>query len=130
MLKEVDLTREIIGIAMKVHGELGPGFKEVIYHQAMLSDLIENDFDVETEVEFDVIYKNKIIGIFRIDLLVNKKVLIELKAISGEIPKIFKSQVVSYLKASNLEVGLLLNFGNPSLEIKRFGNYKDYKRSV
>lgn len=64
------------------------------------------------------------------DLIVNNKIIVELKAVSGEIQKIFQTQTVSYLKASGLEVGLLINFGNPSLEIKRFGNYKNYKKSV
>lgn len=87
------------------------------------------DFKVETEKEFDVIYKDRIIGIFRIDLLVNDKVIVELKAISGEMHKIFLTQTVSYLKASQLEVGLLINFGNPSLEVKRLANYKNYRVS-
>lgn len=128
MYKEVDLTRKIIGIAMKIHTELGPGFKEHIYHQAMLNDLQEERFDVETEFEYDVVYKSKLIGIFRVDLLINNKIIVELKAVSGEMPTIFQTQTVSYLKASNLEVGLLINFGNPSLEVKRIANYKNYDR--
>ena len=130
MYKESDLTRKIIGIAMSVHRNFGPGFKETIYHQAICNDLVENGFNVEREREFDVIYKNNLIGIFRVDLLINKKIIVELKAVSGEMPKIFQTQTVSYLKASGLEVGLLINFGNPSLEVKRFGNYKNYTQSV
>ena len=112
---------------MKIHRGLGPGFKEQIYHTALLDDLTEQECAVETEKKFDVVYNNKIIGVFRGDLLVNSKVVVELKAVSGEVSKIFKTQTVSYLKASGLEVGLLINFGNPSLEVKRFGNYKTYK---
>lgn len=130
MYKESQLTGKIIGVAIKIHKTLGPGFKEEIYHQAMLNDLIEQKFDVETEYEFDVLYNGQIIGLFRVDLMIDKKVIVELKAISGELPKIFQTQTISYLKASGLEVGLLINFGNPSLEIKRFGNYQNYNRSV
>lgn len=129
MFKEEELTRKIIGIAMKIHTELGPGFKELIYHQAMIEDLEEENISFETEKEFDVVYKNKIIGTFRADLLVEDKVIVELKAISGEISKIFQTQTASYLKASKLEIGLLINFGNPSLEIKRLANYKNYRRN-
>jgi len=128
--KEWELTQKIIGIAIKVHGELGPGFKEYIYHRAMLNDLLEEKFNVETEYEYNVHYKNKLIGVFRVDLLINNKIIVELKAVSGEIPKIFQTQTVSYLKASRLEVGLLINFGNPKLEIKRIVNYKEYNNSV
>ncbi|HBU06493.1 MAG TPA: GxxExxY protein [Candidatus Magasanikbacteria bacterium] len=126
--KEWELTQKIIGIAIEIHKTLGPGFKEYIYHQAMINDLIENKFDIESEFEYDVYYKNKLIGTFRVDLLVNNKIIIELKAVSGELPKIFQTQTVSYLKASKLEVGLLINFGNPKLEIKRIVNYREYDR--
>ncbi|MFZ2189694.1 MAG: GxxExxY protein [Candidatus Magasanikiibacteriota bacterium] len=128
MYKDVDLTKKIIGIAMKIHTQLGPGFKEEIYHQAMLNDLLEENFKVETEYEYDVYYKNKLIGIFRVDLLINNKIIVELKAVSGDLPKIFQTQTVSYLKASNLEVGLLINFSNPSLEVKRIANYRNYNK--
>ena len=131
MYQDSELTGEIIGLAMKVHTSLGPGFEENIYHEALFRDLADNNYKVEFEKEFDVIYKGSIIGMFRVDLLVENKIIVELKAISGELPIIFKTQVVSYLKASNKEVGLLINFGNPSLDVKRFGNYENYyKKSV
>lgn len=126
--KEWELTQKIIGIAIEIHKKLGPGFKERLYHQAMINDLLEEKFEVETEYKYKVHYKNKLIGIFRIDILVDKKIIVELKAVSGELPKLFQTQTVSYLKASNLEVGLLINFGNPKLEIKRIVNYKEYDR--
>ncbi len=130
MYKESQLTQVIIGIAINIHNKLGPGFKEEIYHQAMINDLIKEGLKIESEYEFDLVYDDKLIGIFRVDLIVADKVIVELKAVSGEVSKIFQTQTVSYLKASRLEVGLLINFGNPSLEIKRFGNYKSYKKSV
>lgn len=63
MYKESELTGKIIGVAINIHKKLGPGFKEEIYHQAMIDDLIENNFIVESEQEFDVIYKNKLLGV-------------------------------------------------------------------
>ena len=122
MLKEEELTGKIIGLAMKVHRELGPGFKESIYHQAMIVILRAEGHEVETEKQFSVFLGAVKIGTFRADLIVNKKVILEIKAIGGKMPKIFLSQVVSYLKASHLEVGRLLNFGNPSLEFDRLAN--------
>lgn len=120
MLKEENLTGKIIGLAMKVHSELGPGFKENVYHKAMIIALNDGGLPVETEVPFIVKFDGKEAGKFRIDLVVNKKIIVEIKALGGKMPKIFQAQVVSYLKASKLSVGLLLNFGNSSLEFKRF----------
>jgi len=125
MFKEGDLTRGIIGIAMKVHRELGPGFKERIYHSTLLM-IFESTCRVDTEVTFEVRFENMVVGKFRADLVVGAKVIVEIKAVSGKMPKIFQSQLVSYLKASGLEVGLLLNFGNPSLEFQRIVNYKKF----
>jgi len=127
MFKEERLTKDIIGLAMKVHRELGPGFKENIYHKAMLNILSENKHAIQTEKSFKVYLNKKEIGSFRIDIMVDSKVIIEVKALGGKMPQIFQSQLVSYLKASGLEVGLLLNFGNPSLEFKRIVHYKNNK---
>ncbi len=123
MFKEETLTRQIIGLAMKLHTELGPGFKEIIYHKGMIAILEEAGNKVETEQPFKVYWKKIKIGDFRVDLIVDKKVVIEIKAISGKMPKIFQAQLVSYLKASELEIGLILNFGNPSLEFQRVVYY-------
>lgn len=124
--KESLLTGKIIGIAMKVHTALGPGFQEKIYHKALIHQLTDEGYNAEYEKEFNVVYNGRVVGNFRVDLLVNNKVIIELKAVTGEMPKLFQTQTISYLKASSIEIGLLLNFGNQSLEIKRFGNYHDY----
>ncbi|MFZ2189901.1 MAG: GxxExxY protein [Candidatus Magasanikiibacteriota bacterium] len=126
MYKESELTRKIIGVAMKIHREIGPGFQERIYHKAMIVALESEGLIVESEKQFDIKYQNIWVGTFQLDLVVNNKVVVELKALSGEIPKLFQTQTISYLKASKLEVGLLINFCNPSLEIKRFANYKNY----
>ncbi len=126
MYKESDLTRRIIGVAMKIHQEIGPGFPEKIYHQAMILALQDESAQFESEKEFDVFYVKRWVGTFRVDLLVENKVIVELKAVCGEMPDLFKTQTISYLKASGIEVGLLINFGNRNLEIKRLAHYHDY----
>jgi GxxExxY protein len=130
MFKEGKISKNIIGIAMRVHSKIGPGFNEKIYHRAMIIALKEHGFNIESEKEFSVYFQNRNVGKFKVDLVVDNKIIIELKAVSGEIPKIFQSQVISYLKASGIEVGLLVNFGNPSIEIKRLARYKNYNKSV
>jgi len=73
----------------------------------------------ETEKQFEVYYQNNRMGNLIVDLLVEKKVILEIKAVAGNIPDVFKYQLLSYLKASNLKVGLLVNFGNKSCQVKR-----------
>jgi GxxExxY protein len=126
MYKHSELTEKIIGVAMKVHREIGPGFQEKIYHRGMELALPEVGFIVESEKEFDVMFQNHWVGTFRVDLLINKLVIVELKAVCGEMPKLFHTQTISYLKASGIEVGLLINFGNRDLEVKRLARYKNY----
>jgi len=128
MYKESDLTQKIIGIAMKIHLEIGPGFQERIYHQAMIIALDKEGLLVESEKEFDIYFEGTRVGTFRADLIIENKVIVELKAVVGEMPKIFQTQIISYLKASNIEIGLLINFNNQSLEVKRLANYKNYKK--
>jgi len=120
-MKEKDpLTERIIACCFKVHNELGPGFNEKIYHRALEIVLKEDNLRYETEKEFAVFYQDKKVGSLRLDLIVEGKVIVEAKALSGNIPDIFKYQLLSYLKVSNLKVGLLVNFGNKSCQIKRF----------
>jgi len=128
MYKHSELTGKIIGIAMKVHREIGPGFQEKVYHRAMDVALVEDGLSVESEKEYAVKFQNRWVGTFRVDDVVNKLVIVELKAVCGEMPKLFHTQIISYLKASGLEVGLLMNFGNRNLEVKRFARYQSYDR--
>jgi GxxExxY protein len=76
------------------------------------------------------LFQREKIGKFRADLVIEDKVIVELKAIEGRMPKIFESQVISYLKASNLNVGLLVNFGNRSCEVRRLMNHPDNRRNL
>ena len=114
------LTEKIIACCFKVHNELGPGFAEKIYHKALMIAFEDAGLAYEAEKTFKVFFQDKKVGSFRLDLLVEGKVIVEIKALTGNVPEVFKYQVLSYLKASGLHVGLLINFGNKSCHIKRF----------
>ena len=113
------VTEKIIACCFEVHKELGPGFPERIYHNALITCLLEKEITFESEREFDVHFKGKRIGTFRCDLVIAGGVIVELKSVIGIMPILFKSQLISYLKASGLRTGLLINFGNKSCEVKR-----------
>ena len=114
-----DLTQKIIGIAMEVHRTLGPGFFEAVYEEALIYELEKVDFICERQKEFAIKYKDIVLKKkLRADLVIDNKIIIENKA-SGQIDPIDEVQLVSYLKASGLKVGLIFNFGNKSLEFKR-----------
>lgn len=119
-MEEIDsITERIIGCCFEVHKEIGPGFNEKIYHNALKLLLEEKGLRYKTEKEFEVFYLTKKIGSFRVDLVVEDQVIIEIKSLAGNIPMIFEHQLISYLKASRLHVGLLINFGNKSCQVKR-----------
>jgi GxxExxY protein len=126
--KYSDITWRIIGSAMTVHRNLGGGnFTELIFHRALVKELTFAGLVFESEKEVPVFYKGDIIGKKRLDIIVENKILLELKAIS-QIEPIHFNQVVNYLKIFNLEVGLLINFGKESLEVKRLVNNVHFKR--
>jgi GxxExxY protein len=114
-----ELTKEIIGCCFEVHSALGPGFNEKIYAKALEHQLTLEHLNFVAEKEFNVIFKDQFVGKFRCDIFVEGKVIVELKSVTGFIPKLFKGQVLSYLKASNVKTGLLINFGNASCEVSR-----------
>ena len=113
------LTERIIGCCYRVHSELGPGFNKKIYHNALTIALNQEDLSYETERRFDVYYQGKKVGNLILDLVVENKIIVEVKALTGNIPSVFKYQLLSYLKVSNLRVGLLVNFANKSCQVKR-----------
>jgi GxxExxY protein len=116
-----DITEKVIGCAMKVHRHFGLGFPEVIYKRSLLIELDNNRLNYRSEVEKDIYYEGCFIGKRRLDLIVEDKVLVELKAIS-ELDKNSYNQIINYLNIFDLEVGLLLNFGTESLQFRRFVN--------
>jgi len=113
------LTNKIIGICYEIHNVLGPGFVERIYLNALKVAFGKTDLKYETEKEYEVRFAEEDVGKFRVDFLIEDKVILEVKAVEGKMPKIFELQVISYLKAANLEVGLLVNFGNRRCAVRR-----------
>ena len=113
-----ELTRTIIGTAMEVHSNLGPGFLESVYEAAMAIELNLRNVPYECQKAITVMYKGEKAKDFFCDFLVGEKVLVELKALKG-ITGVEEAQVLNYLKATGLEVGLLINFGEQSLRYKR-----------
>ena len=113
-----DLTHEIIGAAMEVHSNLGPGFLESVYESAMAIELNFRKVPYEKQKVIPVMYKGEKAKDFTCDFLVDGKVLVELKAIKL-FTEIEEAQVLNYLKATGLRVGLLINFGQRSLKYKR-----------
>jgi GxxExxY protein len=114
-----DITRKIIGCAMQVHLHFGMGFPEIVYKRGLLIELEQSRLKLATEVEKDIYYKGQFIGKRRLDLIVEDKVLVELKALK-EVDKSCYNPILNYLKIFRIEVGLLLNFGAESLHFKRF----------
>jgi GxxExxY protein len=113
------LTKRIIGCCFKVHRELGPGYNEKVYHNA-LKLLFDNEgLRYQSEKEFDVFFLDKKVGNFRSDFLIENEVILEIKSLTGNIPILFHHQLISYLKASAIHIGLLVNFGNKSCQVKR-----------
>ena len=113
------LTEKVIGCCFKVHRELGPGFIEKIYSNALQVVLQKAQLNFIVEKEFIVMFEQRQVGKFRCDMLIENSLIIELKSVTGFMPKLFQNQLISYLKASNIKTGLLINFGNTSCEVKR-----------
>ena len=117
-----ELTKSIIGIYYNVYNELGHGFLEKVYHRAMIIELTKNGYQVEHEKKIEVFYKNEVVGIYIPDLIINKAVILELKCVEYLI-EAHENQLINYLKATNCEVGLVLNFGkDPQFKRKIFTN--------
>ncbi len=113
-----DLTRKIIGCAYEVHKELGQGFLEKVYEIALLHELRSQGLRAEAQAPIPVHYKGAVVGDYFADILVEGAVIVEIKA-SGALASIHEAQLLHYLKATGTEVGLLLNFGRPSVQVKR-----------
>jgi GxxExxY protein len=118
-----DLTRKIIGCAMKVHATMGNGFQEVIYQRALAFEFRDQAVQYSREFEMPIYYGDHFIGKRRVDFLVEENISVELKALLKLEPVHF-AQAGNYLEAYNLQVGLLINFGAVSLEFRRLTNKK------
>ena len=119
-LKYKDITEKIIGAAFEVHTFLGNGFQEVIYQRALAWELKQAGLSFVREIQQEIYYKEleEPIGTRRADFVVEEKVLVELKAVIN-LEDVHLAQVLNYLRAYRLEVGLLINFGSKSLTFKR-----------
>jgi len=109
-----EVTERIIGAAIEVHKELGPGLLESIYEEALCYEFELQSIKYERQVPADIIYKSKVIKGQRLDLLVAGEVVVEMKSLS-KLPEVAVAQVISYLKATGLKRGLVINFGEKRL---------------
>ena len=114
-----DLTYKIIGIAMKVHSDLGSGFLEKVYENAMMVLLEKEIIRAEQQKEIKINYYGKSIGNYVADILVDEKIIVELKTVD-KLTDIHSAQIINYLKATEIKVGLLINFKSSKLEYRRF----------
>ena len=121
--KYSDVTAIILGCAFEVHKILGNGFQEVIYQRALEEEFNIRGISFLREFEMPIFYKEKQVGVRRVDFLVNDVISIELKAIIN-LEDVHLAQAINYLEAYNVEIGMLLNFGAKSLEYKRLINSK------
>ena len=117
MYKYAELTEKIIKAAQNVHNRLGYGFLEKVYHNAMVLELRKTGLEAASEKVITVCYDGQVVGEYFADIVVADKVILEIKAVQT-VNTAHEAQLVNYLKATNIDVGLLLNFGK-SLEVKR-----------
>ena len=113
-----ELTGKIIGCAIEVHKYLGNGFQEVIYQRALAIEMKLQGLEFSREHEMKIFYKSEDIGTRRVDFFVESKVMVELKAVV-QLEDVHLAQAINYLEAYGLDIGLLINFGNTSLQFKR-----------
>ena len=118
MLKDEALTYQIRRAIFEVNRQLGPGFLESIYQRALAIELMSAGLKVETEKPINIYYKSQLVGEHRLDILVEDKVIMELKA-QSQMPTSAEAQLINYLRATGMQVGLLVNFTYPRAFIKR-----------
>src|SRR4051812_47711451 len=120
-MEDSDLTGKVIGCAMQVHSRLGCGFQEFIYQKALEIELRKTNVTFTREHEMPIYYDDELLGVRRVDFLIEHRIPIELKATTC-LEDIHLAQAKNYLEAYKLRVGLLINFGAKSLEVKRLIN--------
>jgi GxxExxY protein len=117
-MEHQELTEEIIGCAYRVYNKMGFGFLESVYEKCMLIELRKAGLEVESQRHLTVFYGNEIVGEFIADIIVNDTVILELKSVR-QIIKVHEIQLVNYLVATGKPVGLILNFCENKMEVKR-----------
>jgi GxxExxY protein len=118
ILIEGDVTEKILGASFKVLNTLGAGFLEKVYENALSVELRRIGLSIDNQKTFPVSYEGAIVGEYQADLVVEEKVILECKAVST-MDSVHEAQLMNYLKASGLRVGLLINFGRPKLQYRR-----------
>jgi GxxExxY protein len=116
-----ELSYQVMQAVFEVHNALGPGFVENMYEEALAYELELRRIPFERQKAVTVHYKDRVVGTHRLDLVVDGKIVLELKAVSA-LTDVFKQQTLSYLKAADLRLGLLVNFGTPRVEYTRIAN--------
>ncbi len=125
-LRHEEITGTILGCAFEVSNELGAGFVESVYEKAMLIALRDKGFSAKSQQPARVTFRGQCVGDFYADIFVEGRVIVELKAVKALTPE-HQAQVIDYLNATGVEVGLLINFGHPKLEYRSFTRSKDFK---
>ncbi len=125
----MNISRLVIGCAMGVHRELGCGYLELVYERALEIELKSKGIRVERQVSLPVSYKGNPVGTFIADMVVAGCLIVELKASGSTTPR-DEAQLINYLKASKIPVGLLFNFGSPSLKTKRLVHQLNEDRPI
>jgi GxxExxY protein len=118
VLRFEELSSKVIGAALAVHRELGPGFLESVYHCAMRVSLTHRAISFESQYPVDITFEGVPVGRARIDLVISRQIILELKSVD-QLHDIHFVQLKSYLRAAHLRLGLLLNFNSPTLTIRR-----------
>ncbi len=118
ILIEGELTEKILGAAFKVQNKLGAGFLEKVYENSLSIELGKYGLAIECQKTFPVLYEGAIVGDYRADLVVSGKVVVECKAVSN-LDAVHDAQLINYLRASGIRVGLLINFARPKLQYRR-----------
>lgn len=116
-----DLSYKIVGLSMQVHRELGYGFLEKVYENALMVSLAENEIKARQQFPIKVSYHGRVVGDYYADILVDDAVILELKA-QDKISRVHPAQTLNYLKATDYRLALLINFGKASLEYERLVN--------
>ena len=123
-MNDEKLTEKVIGAAFQVHNQLGFGFLESVYEKALSIELNKLEIEHQTQSPITVYYQQQIVGEFICDVLIEKRLILELKSVT-QLTVAHEVQLVNYLAATKIDIGLLINFGPSKVDIKR--KYRDYK---
>jgi len=114
-----ELSARVIGCCFKLHTAIGPGHTERTYHNGLIAVFEKEKLGFETEKQYKLFYQDKMIGNFKADLVIENKLILEIKSLERGIPEAHYHQIVSYLRSAKISLGLLVNFGATRCQIKR-----------